>query len=531
MLRTISLALVFALATSCSRANRGATSDGAPPPDPLSELDAETGHTWTVRWHDDIHTPAFLEGGTAPMATTADDAARAGRDFLRRHAALFSMGPNDDLVAQDAATDELGMTHARFGEEIAGHPVWGGELLLHFATDGSLIRINGRYIPVAAELGEPLKSKDEARVIAVDDARRTNGALAADSFTTAAPKLYVYPVDAQTAKLAWRVQMEAESDVTAVVLEAFVDAIDGSVLHTADITAYLDGSGVGVLGDTQKLVVAPNGKSYILEDATRGEPPTRTYSSNGRLRLPGTAVRSKDPMRWDDAGDAHGAAVDAHAYVAVAWDYFAQQHGRAGWDGNGKGVHSTVHFGNKWAGAFFNGKQLVFGDGDGSEWLPLSGALDLVAHEFTHGVTLHTARLGVEGQPGALNEAIADVFACLIEGNWQIGEAVHRSSGRKQPLRDLADPHASNLPATMAEYDGAGDVHHNSTIASHAAYVMAQRMPPETVGKIWYRALARYLNAAADFADAADATMAAARDLGADDAIVKEAWVGAGIVQ
>lgn len=531
MLRTISLVVAFGLVTSCGRVHHGGATDGSAPLDPLQELEAETGHTWTVRWHDDLHTPAFLEGGTAPMATTADDAARTGRDFVRRHALLFSMGPNDDLVAADATTDELGMTHARFSEEVDGHPVWGGELLLHFSVDGGLVRINGRYVPVAGELGTAHKSKDEARVIAVDAARAAHPTLAADSFSTAAPKLYVYPVDAKTARLAWRVQMQAESDVTAVVLEAFVDAIDGSVLHAADITSYLDGSGVGVLGEVHKLVVAPNGKSYILEDATRGEPPTRTYSANGRLRLPGTAVRSKDPMHWDEAGDAHGAAVDAHAYVAVAWDYFAKRHGRAGFDGNGKGVHTTVHFGDRYAGAFFNGKQLVFGDGDGAAWSPPAGALDLVAHEFTHGVIAHSARLGLEGQSGALHEAIADVFACLIEGNWQIGEAVYHPSGRKQPLRDIADPHASSLPATLAEYDGGGEVHHNSTIGSHAAWAMAQALPAETVGKIWYRALTRYLNAAADFADAADATVAAARDLGVDEAAVKQAWVNAGVMQ
>lgn len=530
MHRTLALVAAFGLVTSCNRAQHGAVSDGAAPPDPLQELEAETGHTWTARWRDD-HTPAFLDGGSAPMASTADDAARVGREFVKRHGALFSMAPGDDLTVEEAETDALGMTHARFAEEVGGHPVWGGELLLHFGSDGSLVRINGRYIPVAVDVGEPQKSKDEARAIAVDAARAANPSLLADSFVTAAPKLYVYPVDAQTARLAWRVQMDAESDVTAVVLESFVDAADGSVLHAGDITAYVDGSGVGVSGDTQPLVIAPHGKSYILEDATRGAPPTRTYTANGSLRMPGTAVRSKDPMHWDEAGAAHGAAVDAHAFVAVTWDYFAKTHGRAGWDGKGKGVHTTVHFGDKWSGAFFNGKQLVFGDGDGVDWSPLSGALDLVAHEFTHGLIAHTARLGLEGQPGALHEAIADVFACIVDGDWQIGEAVHHPAGRRQPLRDIGDPHATRQPATLAEYDDGADVHRNSTIASHAAWTMAQSLDRDAVGKIWYRALSRYLFASSDFADAADATAAAARELGFDETAVKAAWVAAGVMQ
>ena len=229
---------------------------------------------------------------------------------------------------------------------------------------------------------------DQARVFAVEGARSAYPAVSADAFTTGAPKLYLYPADATTLKLAWRVELDVADDAQVMALESFVDAGDGSVVHLDETTAYVDGSGVGVLGDHQPLVVAKSGASYILEDATRGSPATRTYSAAGTTRLPGTAVRSKDPTSWDTDGTAAGAAVDAHAYVAAAWDYFANVHGRRGWDGKNKGVHATVHYGSRYDNAFFDGKQLVFGDGDGSDFSPLSGALDVVAHEFTHGVTV-----------------------------------------------------------------------------------------------------------------------------------------------
>lgn len=537
MKRSFSLCLVVVVA-GCGGVERSPAVD-MKMMDPLQQLEAETGHEWSVRWHADIHTPAFLEGRTAPMATTGADAERTGRDFLRRHAALFSIGDGDDLVAQDAATDELGMTHARFQQEVQGRPVWGGELVTHFDPDGALVRVNGRYIPVTTDVGQPVLTADEARVAAVTQARQDHPDFAPDSFVTGAPKLYVYPVDADTAKLAWRVEMNVLDEAGAMVLESFVDAADGAVLHSVDLTNFVDGSGIGVFGDPQRLQVAPNGASYILEDDTRGEPPTRTYTAGNRMRLPGTAVRSKDPRRWDEAGPAHGAAVDAHAYVAAAWDYFATVHGRAGWDGKGKGVHTTVHFGQGYDNAFYDGKQLVFGDGDGTQFSPLSGALDVVAHEFTHGVTAHTAHLGMEGQNGALNEAISDIFGCFIEGNWQMGEAIYHPNGRSQPLRDIAHPHQTDNPENMLEYvdtsDDNGGVHVNSTIVSHAAYLMTQgphRLSASTVAKIWYRALSKYLHARADFADAADATLAAARDLGGDaEATVRQAWVAVGVLQ
>lgn len=536
---TLTLTLTAALAvTGCGRPSLFSTTHGDQGAlDALAQLDAETGVTWSARWYSDIHTPAFLEGRTAPLANTAVDAARAGRVFIRAHAALFSLADADDVEATDGGTDELGMTHARFAEKAQDYDVWGGQLVLHFASDGALVRINGRCIPVTNELGTPALTSQQALVAAVA-AARSAGPWSPDAFTTYVPKLYAYPVDAQTVKLAWRVQIAANDVSGTALLESFVDAADGTILHAADITDYLDGSGVGVFGDRQPLAVAADGASYILEDDTRGSPPTRTYGNGNTTKLPGTAVRSKDPQAWDTTGDGKGAAVDAHAFVAASWDYFANVHDRVGWDGSGKGVHTTVHYGNGYDNAFFDGTQLVFGDGDGALFSPLAGALDLVAHEFTHGVTAHSAALGAEGETGALNEAIADIFACFIEGNWQIGETVFHPSGSNVAIRDIADPHASGNPAALAERvtqaEDNGGVHVNSTIASHAAYLMTvgdAALPLATVEKIWYRALAWYLYSDADFAAAADATIAAAKDLGnGAETTVHDAWVAAGVV-
>lgn len=535
MNRTLTLViLTFVAGCAGGPATGSGTTDGMT--DPLQQLEADTGQPWTVRWRNDLHTPALLEGRTAPIATTGPDAERAGRQFLLRYGPLFGLGADDDVVAQDSDTDDLGMTHARFQQKVGNVPVWGGELLLHFAADGALVRVNGRSVPVAEPLPAAVKGADEARVLAVNGARAAYPAVSPDAFATLAPKLYLYPVDAATVKLAWRVELDVADDAQAMTLEAFVDALDGSLVHLDETTAYVEGSGVGVLGDKQQLNVTKSGASYILEDSTRGMPATRTYTANGKTRLPGTAVRSKDPASWDTAGVAPGAAVDAHAYVAATWDYFAKVHGRRGWDGKNKGVHATVHFASRYDNAFFDGNQLVFGDGDGSDFSPLSGGLDVVAHEFTHGVTYHTAKLGMEGQNGALNEALSDIFGCFVAGDWKMGEAVYHPGGRARALRDIADPHASDNPASMSEYvqttDDNGGVHVNSTIVSHAAYLMTRRLPLATVEKIWYRALSRYLHASADFADAADATLSAARDLGGGvEKAVKSAWEAVGVIE
>ena len=512
--------------------------------DPIAALERETGHPWTLHLRADA-TPALLEGRTAPLAATATDALRAGRQFLKRHRALFNMGDSDDLDTLDGDTDALGMTHAHFQEVVQGFPVWGGELLAHFASDGALVRVNGRYIPVAAELPMPSLTSDAARVSAVDAARAANADLDANAFTTSPPRLWVYaPPWSQPAhdeptsrdggttspssaiKLAWRVQVDVASPMPQS-LETFVDAVDGSILHVADTIAFLDGSGVGVDGTRRNLGITQHGaSSYWLEDPAHGDPAQRTSSAGEDVGLPGSVVRTKDPSHWDEAPPAAGAAVDAHAFMAATWDHFAELHGRAGWDDSGKGTKATVHFGDKLNRAFFDGKQLVFGDGDGTTMRPLSAGLDIVAHELTHGVVSRSAHLGLEGQAGALHEALADIFACFVDGNWQIGETVSLAG----PLRDLANPQATGGAVTLADFDPGGDVHRNSTIVSHAAWLMAQSLDAVTLEKVWYRALTRYLWSSADFDDAAYATIAAARDLTPDgDAAVRAAWIAAGV--
>lgn len=516
--------------------------------DPLAQLDEDTGVSWTVRYHSDIHIPAFLSGRTAPMAVTPDDALRAGRAFLDRYHELFQLTPDSTLSPDGAETDELGITHARFSQKQDKVPVWGADLMVHFDQEGALVQVNGRILPLATPSLAPVLSADQARIAAALDARSLRPEVDSSAFVTRVPTLVVYPLSPTEGRFAWRVETELDSVAPPLDLESLVDAVDGSILHHDDQIETLEGSGIGVFGDRRTLTISQKRGAYYLEDPTRGS--QKTYSDGGRTRLPGTEVHSKDPDHWDESGDGAGAAVDAHANVALAWDYFLTTHKRAGWDGKGTGIRATVHYGQDYDNAFCDGQHLAFGDGDGNVLSPTAGALDVVAHEFTHGITFATARLTYQGQSGALNEAISDLFGCFIsqangrKRDWQMGETIYHPSGangRKQAMRDLADPHATNSPADMSEYqdttDDQGGVHFNSTIVSHAGYLMSEGgsfgagMGPMRTAKIWYRALTHYLTENATFRDAADATLSAARDLGYGEDIVKAAWTEVGVLR
>ena len=553
-------AIVFVLAMMTLGGCGGVTALDAS--EGLAELERATGHPWTGRFHRDTGTPAWLTGTTTPLAQGTTNAAKAARTFIAAHATLFGLGHDgDDLRAEDAVRDELGQTHVRLEQTRRGIPVADSDFRCHFDRDGRLVRMNGRLLPLG-EIEEPAElDADRARRVAAAEARAMLAASPEDSgldpgslddrdIIARAPTLAIHP--GPPARLAWIARTETLGTIRPRRLELCIDAIDGRVLERRDILSTVTGSGRGVFGQWQTFGITERRQTYWMEDGSRGVPPIKTYSMRGRKRLPGGQVRSTDPARWDDQGPGAGAAVDAHAYAAAAYDYFAAVHGRLGWDGKATGPHVAVHFGQGYANAFFDGRTIVFGDGDGVAIHPLAGAPDVVAHEYSHGIIAGLGDLTPQGESGAIGEGLADVFGVLIEGrirgttDWTVGELIHRPRGQKQPLRDLAHPERSDNPCHFSERSDSpednGAIHANSTLVSHAAYLLSrggqnlvsghrvEDIGPIAVERILYRTLAHYVTRDINLRDFAEATVAAAHDL---DPIlqepVRQAWRAMGI--
>lgn len=227
-------------------------------------------------------------------------------------------------------------------------------------------------------------------------------------------------------------------------------------------------------------------------------------------------------------------AVSAAANGALVFDYYKQVHNRNAIDGKGTSMNLVVNFSQNYNNAFWNGSLMVFGNGDGQAFSDLSGALDVTAHEMTHGVVEHTANLVYENQSGALNESFADVFGTLFEfwvkgdqGNWLLGEDVTTPNIDNDCLRSMAEPDGANIafqgqqPAHMDDYndlpntpDGDnGGVHVNSGIPNKAFYLFAQSTSRDDAEKVYYRALSTYLTRSAQFIDARIAVVKSAEDL------------------
>lgn len=272
------------------------------------------------------------------------------------------------------------------------------------------------------------------------------------------------------------------------------------------------------------------------------------HDAGSTTRLPGTSARSAgDPASGDVAVDE--AAVGIEATLAM----FAEVLGRDSHDDAGAPVSLTVHYGSAYNNAFWDGTQLVFGDGDGRVFERFTKPVDVLAHEFSHAVVEHTAALVYRGQSGALNESVADVFASCLkqrlrgqeagEGDWLIGEGIFAPSIRARALRDMAapgtayddpelgaDPQVGHMDDYVVTTADNGGVHLNSGIPNKAFQLAAVAIGGATIegaGRIWYDALVGGgVPAGADFAAFAAATVAAA---GEHADVVRDAWAQVGV--
>jgi len=292
-------------------------------------------------------------------------------------------------------------------------------------------------------------------------------------------------------------------------------------------------------------------RALLLEGrslAAPGGPPWRVHTAGNDTALPGTPVRAAgDPPSGDVAVD------EAADGITGALALFADVYGRRSYDDRGAPVTLTVHYGRDYDNAFWNGTQLVFGDGDGKVFGRFTRPVDVLGHELTHAVTEHTAGLRYQDQPGALNESVSDVFAACLkqrllgqspdEADWLIGEGIFLPGVQARALRDMRapgtayddptlgrDPQVGHLDDYVDTQDDNGGVHINSGIPNRAFQLAATNIGGtswEGAGGVWYAALTGGgVGPDTDFAGFAAATLAVAGEH-ADD--VRRAWEAVGV--
>jgi len=291
----------------------------------------------------------------------------------------------------------------------------------------------------------------------------------------------------------------------------------------------------------------------------------RIHDAQHAQRLPGRLVRGEGAPATGDA-----AVDEAYDGFGVTFDLYLEEYGRCSLDDRDMPLIGTVHYGRSYDNAFFDGQQMVFGDGDEDDpnmpaserlWNRFTIAIDVIGHELTHGVVDRTAGLVYRGQSGALNEHIADAFGSLVkqkklgqeaaDADWLIGEGLFTANINGQALRSMKDPGSAYddpvlgkdpQPGHMSEYvrtlQDNGGVHINSGIPNKAFFLAATSIGGfawEKAGRIWYEALiSPTLSPRATFRQFARETIMAASDLfgpnSAERQAVSDAWEEVGVM-
>lgn len=519
------------------------------------------------------YSPGLLaRGAQAPLVVQP----RQAGDLRAWDRRIDSLAREGELRLRQSQPDTLlaGRTHERLAQYYRGIRVVGGDITRQ-SRRGSMESAFGTLYE-GIDLDPAPRLDEEAARAAIEGLA---GGPSADR-----PELVVLPRDAGGFSLAWRLRVVRRGDAR----QYFIDAGTGALLldFSDRRTQSAVGRARGVLGDTKKISVTRGTGRFTTADALR-PPSIQTYDMQGnpqrvddflfrRFALAPGDVASDTDNDWTD-----GAVDDAHVYAGYTYDYYFKRFGRHGLNNADIRVQSLVHpvrridfdryaedFPDFFINAFYDGGGvLVYGEGlpagftlGGQTWDYLSGALDVVGHELTHGVTEYTASFIYRGESGALDEAFADIMGTSIEfffqppgsgplkADYLLGEDVVRPGG----LRSMENPSAFGDPDHYAKRylgtDDNGGVHINSLIVSHAFYLAVEGGTNRTSGisvqgvgaagreqieKVFYRAFTEMLPSNATFATARAATLQSARDLygsgSAAERAVTQAWTAVGV--
>ncbi|MBL30239.1 MAG: hypothetical protein CMC81_03215 [Flavobacteriaceae bacterium] len=490
--------------------------------------------------------------------------------------------PKNEFLIKNKNVDKFGLTHIKFEQKFKNIPVYGKEIIVHLNKDKSVKSLTGSFIPSPIDIDtKPSKTPYDIKKrlpkifnIKKDELIKENDPLN--------PDLVIYKKNNKNF-LAWTVSLFTSKIDR---WEIFIDDKTGEILDKIYITCSIEhnhkkkekfelnisnkskplGSGTDLNGFQRNINTYLLDNTYWLIDTSK--PMFTANSSPTYYNQSGAIITSNqengeyyylydNDNEWTDPK-----AVSAHYNASLAYDYFYNVHGRNSIDNNGTNIESFVNVKEKkrdpetdeviidsvtgkpvykdFDNAYWNGRAMFYGNGD-LAFKPLSGGLDVVAHELTHGIIQYTASLIYQNESGALNESFADIFGVMIDrDDWTLGEDIIKSLDYFPYglMRSFEDPTLGNQPAHYDDiYNGEDDnggVHINSGIPNKAFYLIAQDIGKDKAELIYYCALTNYLTRSSDFTQLRIAVESCAEEVyGIDSNVinsVKNSFDSVGIV-
>jgi Zn-dependent metalloprotease/chitodextrinase len=472
--------------------------------------------------------------------------------FFEQHREAFELqdGFGMNLILHTAEKN-LGMNHYKFQQTFNGIPIAGAEYILH-QREKQPLKGNGMIVPSFRKNEKPAISSEAALASALAQVNASRYAWEDPEMEKMVKKqkgdkatLYPQPrlvyFSTSDDREASSYQLVYEMKVFAVKpmsnQQFYISAADGSVVQKINLIhdSNTPATGTTKYNGVQSITTDFTGSNYVLKETNRGGSGTAisTYDMNNSINYVSAVNYQNNSTTWNN----EPVGVQGHWGVEKTFDYFYGVHGRNSFNNSGAEVIAYLDYDINYNNASWNGFFMTFGGGNGTtrtSW----ASLDVVAHEFTHGVTEFSAGLVYQNESGALNESFSDIFGATVEfqveganGNWLLSEDVTvNGSG----IRSMINPNAFSDPdtyhGTFWEFTGAdnGGVHTNSGVQNHWYYLLSQGgsgtndignsyavagIGMDMAAAIAYRNLTQYLTTDSRYRDAREGALEAAEDL------------------
>ena len=491
--------------------------------------------------------PAF-----APMRTTAIDAVAAANQFVQAQHAMLGLDGHSAFTTLHQEITADGNDHVRLQQTYDGVKVWGSDIVVH--SDGTNITgVDGTLLGTIANLDlAPSVADTTAMTFAKNDYVGKEGAGVAPRTAAESSELVILPLEDGTTHLAWHLVFNVVGAAGGLrgIWNYFVDAHDGSVLlrfnnlQSATVEASGPGGNARITRTwNMNLDVTQSGSTYTMNTAQ-----FETQNQKTNADFSGTSL---NPLTTDQA------ANDAHGFAEITIKMLKDWEGYNSIDNQGFKILSVVHVPDPQSGqynldnAFWDGSQMNYGDGDGTNFFEFTGALDVIAHEMDHGFTSFHSNLTYSGQSGGMNESFSDIAGTTAKfyydaktADFNLGGDIFKQSG--QYIRWMCKPSMDGMSIdTAQQYTSGLDVHYSSGVMNRAFCRAAKRMSgadPDTgvatpdgvkkASKAWFEANASHWTKSTNWTsgcqgvvDAATALMYSALDISA----LGDSWKDVGV--
>ncbi|MHB1059227.1 MAG: M4 family metallopeptidase [Rhodanobacter sp.] len=503
------------------------------------------------------------------MAATQVDihAGQLGRVASSALATRLGLGTGNAFVAGHQLRTAHGTVKTREQQTYRGVPVYGRSLVVERNAGGAVLSAEGATErDIARHLVSVLPRLSAQQAQAALQARMGHAGL---DVGNAKNKLYVYPQAQGAPKLVYQTSYVVNVHGTPSRPTALIDADTGAILKqwngltdgrrppggsTTPVAVSATGPGGNELtglyhydnsGPGRELLGAQRigNVCYLQND----EVATYNLAGGQRVTQWSFGCAGSDPAAWVSFGDAINGAYspvnDAHHFGGVVYDMYNSWFGKPplqNGDGSPMQLSMWVHYGVNYENAFWDGSEMVFGDGD--QYFYPFVVLDITGHEISHGFTEQHAGLEYTGQSGGMNEAFSDMAGEAVKyfdrgsNDFMVGADIVKPATVPllglPALRDMCTP--SNDGASIddaSQYTDDLDVHYTSGVYNKAFCTLAKTSGWNTrkAFEVFHDANALYWGPEETFDGGACGVEQAAVDRSYSDADVAAAFSAVGV--